>query len=182
MQLEVSKVGPETRCQGSSAPGITANYICKGEAMRSIFNGSVDCNIKQVLNNAHVCARVAVSMCQNAIPKPAILFPAAFVRIHRQGLFKMKNKSCLIAIKKRISVVETSVFMLLSQVCVYLWGLAFYPCVLAFRRAPKARGHGVQTGSRPHVSSQKETWGLLALHFLSILDSVGPRQKNMSRR
>lgn len=46
-----------------------------------------------------------------------------------------------------------------------------------FRRAPKAGGHGVQTGSRPHVSSQKETWGLLALHFLSILDSVEPLQK-----
>lgn len=55
MSMEVSKVYPETRCQGLSAPGITANYICKDEAMRWIFNHSVDCNLKQVLNNVHVC-------------------------------------------------------------------------------------------------------------------------------
>lgn len=72
--MEASNVYPEIRCQGSSAPGITANYTCKDEAMHSIFNHTVDCNIKQVLNNVHMCTSVVVNMCQNAIPKATFIF------------------------------------------------------------------------------------------------------------
>lgn len=92
MSMEVSKVYPETRCQGSSAPGITANYICKDEAMRSIFIHSVDCNIKQILNNVHVCTSVVVNVCQNPIPKATFIFFCICLNSPNRVCFKRKRK------------------------------------------------------------------------------------------
>lgn len=59
--------------------------------MLSIFNHSVDCNIKQVLNNVHVCTRLVVNMCQNAIPKATFLF-LHLLNFTQKGLFKNEKK------------------------------------------------------------------------------------------
>lgn len=125
MSMEVSKVYPETRCQGLSAPGITANYICKDEAMRWIFNHSVDCNLKQVLNNVHVCTSGGkhVPKCNS---KGCFYF-FSVAKIHPTGFVSKGKENWLKSVKKMLKVVEASVFLLLSQVCVYLWGFAFYP-------------------------------------------------------
>lgn len=86
--------------------------------MHSIFNHSVDCNIKQVLNNVHVCTSVVVN-----VPKPNskaglgfFFFSFYLFKFTQQGLFKNKKRTRLMQyIKKMFSVVETSVFMLLSS-------------------------------------------------------------------
>lgn len=117
-----------------------------------------------------MCAQV----CQNAIPKATFIF-LHLLKFTQQSLFKNEKTICTICIKKML--LWKPLFSCSSPRSVCTCGDSpFTP----FRRAPKAGGRGVQTGSRPHVSSQKETWGLLALHFLSILDSAEPRQKHVT--
>lgn len=133
--MEVWRVYPEIRCQGSSAPGITANYICKGEAMHSIFNHCVDGNIKQGLNNMHVCTSVVVNMCQNAIPKPTFFC----AQIHPTPFILNKKKLPNIYMKG-FSVVEPSVFMLPSQVCVLPVGISLLPLRARIQEGSKSQG------------------------------------------
>lgn len=67
------------QCQSLSASGIAAKAISKGEAMRSIYNHSVDCNVEHVQNNVHVCLYGSIHV-PELIYQQVILYKSTSIR------------------------------------------------------------------------------------------------------